>query len=115
MSHPQHEAADAPPRIALIGLGVLSATVLVAVGLAAVFQLAFEHAAPRIAAHRVRPPAPRLEVVGGSDLARVRAAGARRLTGYGWTDRSAGLARIPLDRALAITAQRGWADREAGS
>lgn len=31
----------------------------------------------------------------------------RLLTEYGWTDRRAGLARIPLERALEILAERG--------
>lgn len=28
--------------------------------------------------------------------------------GYGWTDRDAGLARIPIDRAIEILEGRGW-------
>ena len=113
MNAPQHETVDAPPRIALLGLGVLAGTVVAALILAGVFLLAVNRASPQIAAHHTTPPAPRLEVAGGSDLARIDAAGARRLTGYGWTDRKAGLAHIPLNRAMTITAGRGWADQEA--
>jgi hypothetical protein len=108
-----YERSDAPPRNALIGLGVLFACVFVALGLAAIFAVAFNSANPPMGARRVPPPAPRLEVHGGSDLAQVRAIGAERLATYGWTDRAAGLAHIPIDRAMAITAARGWRDQEA--
>ena len=32
------------------------------------------------------------------------------LASYGWTDRNAGIAHIPVDRAMAILAERGWPD-----
>jgi len=108
-----HEPTDAPARNALIGIGVLFACVFAGLALAAVFSGVFDRSAPPALHRAPAPPAPRLEVRGGSDLAQVRAAGARRLATYGWTDRAAGLAHIPIDRAMAITAERGWRDAEA--
>ena len=32
---------------------------------------------------------------------------AARLSSYGWVDRPAGVAHIPIDRAMAILAERG--------
>ena len=40
----------------------------------------------------------------------------RRITeGYGWVDRQAGIARIPVDQAMALLAARGTMPRPAGA
>jgi hypothetical protein len=56
------------------------------------------------------PPAPRLQVDPPADLAALRAAEGAALSRYGWEDRAAGVVRIPIDRALALTAERGLPD-----
>jgi hypothetical protein len=56
------------------------------------------------------PPAPHLQVDPPAELAALRAAEAAELSSYGWQDRAAGVVRIPIDRALALTAERGLAD-----
>jgi hypothetical protein len=102
VSAPGHETHDAPPRWALLGLGVLLAGLLTALGLAAIFLTVFDRAAgPAVAIAPSHPPAPRLEVIGGSDLAQVEARGQRRLDGS-----------LPIEQAMAIVAERGWADPE---
>jgi hypothetical protein len=53
------------------------------------------------------PPAPRLQVDPPADLAALRATEAAQLSSYGWEDRTTGVVRIPIDRALALTAERG--------
>jgi hypothetical protein len=58
------------------------------------------------------PPPPRLQAAPARELASVRAAAQGRLQGYGWTDRAAGLARIPIDRAMQLQARRGWSDQQ---
>lgn len=55
-------------------------------------------------------PAPRLQVDPAADLAAFRAAEASELSSYAWEDRAAGVVRIPIDRALALTAERGLPD-----
>jgi hypothetical protein len=63
---------------------------------------------PMVAANLKRTPRePRLEP---NPLAPRLAARAREdavLTSYGWVDRSAGVARIPIDRAMELLVQRG--------
>lgn len=54
------------------------------------------------------PPPPRLEVRPLETLEQVRARERELLEGYGSVDREAGLARIPIERAMAILAERGW-------
>ncbi|HKR88143.1 MAG TPA: hypothetical protein VJS38_08190 [Phenylobacterium sp.] len=104
---------DASMRIALIGIVAVLATavlgLLVAAGVSRLFDRSAIPAAPLVPA---APPAPQLEVRGGGDLAQVRARAQAKLSTYGWTDPGHAAARIPLDRALAITAQRGWSDPE---
>jgi hypothetical protein len=51
--------------------------------------------------------APRLEVDPRGDLAIFRATKARELAVLGWVDRDAGIARIPIDDALAIVLRSG--------
>lgn len=107
------QSRDPAPRYGLIGLASLGTTLALGLILATVFALAFQRAqGPPAVARPTRPPPPQLEADGGQALARVRADGARRLSAWGWTDRQAGLAHIPIDRAMALTAARGW-DRGA--
>jgi hypothetical protein len=56
----------------------------------------------------IQPPEPRLEANPQVTLDRVRARQEQLLNGFGWVDRDAGIARIPIDRAMAILAERGW-------
>jgi hypothetical protein len=53
------------------------------------------------------PPEPRLEEVPGEQLRQVRAAEDQVLNSAGWVDRQAGVARIPIDRAIDLTVQQG--------
>jgi hypothetical protein len=61
------------------------------------------------------PPAPRLEAEPGQTLDAYRAAQQQQLNSYGWVDRSAGVVRIPIDRAMDLTVQRGLPSRPAPS
>jgi hypothetical protein len=51
------------------------------------------------------PPEPRLQDDPAADLAAERAREQAQLDGYAWVDRDAGIARIPVDRAMAILAR----------
>jgi hypothetical protein len=59
------------------------------------------------------PPEPRLQgapghpMFGPEELRRLRADAQVRLSSYGWVDQSAGIAHIPIDRAIDIIAQDG--------
>ena len=63
--------------------------------------------APFPAEPRVGPP---LEVDPRAERVRIEKEASGRLETYGWTDREAGLARIPVERAIAILAEHGWPD-----
>lgn len=51
--------------------------------------------------------APRLQLAPDVDLQAFRAREDAELNSYGWIDRTAGVVRIPIDRAMELIAQRG--------
>jgi hypothetical protein len=53
------------------------------------------------------PPAPRLQAAPPRDMDELRAQDEQVLSTYGWVDRSSGVARIPVGRAISILAERG--------
>jgi hypothetical protein len=59
-------------------------------------------------------PQPRLLVKPGATLADLRAAEDAELNSYGWVDRNAEVARIPIDRAMQLIVERGLPDIGAG-
>jgi hypothetical protein len=61
------------------------------------------------------PPAPRLQTHPRDDLDRLLATEQRQLTTYGWVDHDRRLVRIPVQRAMQLTVERGLADWPASS
>lgn len=59
------------------------------------------------------PPEPRLQVAPLADLQALRARDAAALHSYAWIDRDAGVVRIPIERAIAVLAERGLPARPA--
>lgn len=55
----------------------------------------------------VAPPNPRLQVYPVRHWKDFRSAEAERLSTYGWMDRATGSVHIPIERAIALTAERG--------
>ena len=107
-----HETRDANIRsltILLVGLFLLLLLSLLAMGWMFWYLAGREETsrAPRAAAERDRPPAPRLQVDPATDLENLRKAEAAVLNSYGWVDRKAGIVRIPIDRAMEVRAERG--------
>lgn len=56
-------------------------------------------------------PEPRLEPIIGQTLAETRKREHEKLTTYGWVDKSGGVVRIPIERALELTAASGLPSR----
>jgi hypothetical protein len=52
-------------------------------------------------------PAPRLQPSPPIDLVKFKADESTRLNEYGWVDQKAGIAHIPIDRAIDIVAKKG--------
>jgi hypothetical protein len=64
-------------------------------------------APPRFADDSSPVPGPRLQATPPTDLVKLKEVELRRLNGYGWVDRAAGIAHIPIERAIDIVASKG--------
>ena len=72
--------------------------------------------AHRLAAEQARtdPPAPRLQSDPVDDWLNFQAENERVLSTYGWVDRSAGIVRIPIEKAMELAVERGFPVRQLG-
>ncbi|QDV37100.1 hypothetical protein [Tautonia plasticadhaerens] len=57
-------------------------------------------------------PGARLQEDPGRDMSKMRTDVTRRLESYGWVDRGNGVAHIPIERAMQITAENGLPARD---
>lgn len=61
-----------------------------------------------------QPPEPRLQMDPVAEFHKIRDAEEAILHGYGWVDKNAGIARIPIERAMEIVLDRGLPARAGG-
>jgi hypothetical protein len=64
---------------------------------------------------RVLPPQPRLQVYPRMDLKTYCEAEQKDLNSYGWVDEHNGVVRIPVERAMDLTLERGLPSRPAAA
>lgn len=104
------EAKDVNERtIVFILAGIAAATALV-IGTVFImiwrFEIAWTHSFSSLTPQQTAqsaPPAPHLQINPFADLAQQRAREDRLLHSYGWTSADHSTARIPIDRAMALT------------
>lgn len=113
LGRPAHESSDLPARrVVLVGLG-FAALVPIALGAIAVTVAVLQpRATPDLPLTALEvsergPPAPRLQEDPSAELDRLEESRVR-LHGFGWVDREAGIAHIPIDAAMDLLAKRGW-------
>jgi hypothetical protein len=114
-THHGHETQDVNIRV--VALFALSMAVVLAGSLALMaWVFGIIHTTPAghgprgrapIAATSPRPPAPRLQTSSTGELQEMRHAENVRLQSYGWVDRSIGMVRIPIDRAMQMVVEQG--------
>mgnify|MGYP001393650441 CR=1 FL=1 len=107
------EKTDTDPgaivRVASILIAVSVLAAVVAFGLFRALgtrEARLDPPAPRLArsdAGRL-PPAPRLQTAPADELLQLRTAEHQQLSGYGWVDEAGGVARIPIEEAMALYA-----------
>jgi hypothetical protein len=79
-------------------------------GLAGMMKQADPPPSPLVEAQsQAPPPGPRLQARPESELAAMRAREEAKLNGWGWVDRGAGVAHVPVERALEAVAREGLA------
>jgi hypothetical protein len=61
------------------------------------------------------PPEPRLAEHPAVEIQELHAKEDSLLSSYGWTDKMAGVVRIPIDRAIDLELQRGFPVRKEGA
>jgi len=110
-----YEHRDAPPKLVVAALAGLLSLVGIAAFVAWAILAGYggQRPAPRLTGFdsaAAVPAAPRLEVDQRRDRIALERQAEAHLTGYGWTNRAAGLAHIPIDRAMALQAAAGWPD-----
>lgn len=110
---PGFETRDVPPRrVLLVGMALVAGAGLIALlllGMVRLLEIGATKPAPGpLAAIERVPPAPRLQAEPALELEEMRARDALILESYGWIDREAGIARIPIARATALLVERGW-------
>ncbi len=96
------EQRDVNARAVWWSAAGLAATIALVLIVLAPFQRASRIGAPTLSA-----PPPALQQNPADDLRVMRAAEDATLRSYGWIDRDAGTIRIPIERAIELTAQRG--------
>lgn len=117
-----HETRDISVRVvAWSAFGLTVSTAVIYFAIAGLFK-AFEQSHPspdapsRTSLHpQMLAPAPRLQTNDAADLAKFRAAEEAQLHSYGWVDKSAGIVRIPIERAMDLIAERGLPTRGPGT
>jgi len=117
-----HETTDVNIRgIFTFGLGLLVAGMVIHVAVWLLFRFFAEREAHRvtpefpmaIGLESRLPPEPRLQTNPRQDLLDLRSQEDAILGSYGWLDKSAGVVRIPIDRAMRLTIERGLPARPA--
>jgi hypothetical protein len=113
-THRGHETRDFNIRV--VALFAMSLAILLAGSLALmawlldIFEVTPEGYVPRgapIAATIPRPPGPRLQTSPRGDMQEMLRAENARLQSYGWVDRTAGIARVPIDQAIQVVLEQG--------
>ena len=128
-----HETSDVNVRgIFGFGIGLAVGTGLVALVLFGAFTVMVKQFNPPAAVNaspltRNRPlvpesrrhaeqtfPEPRLQPNVQEDLKKFREQEHQRLYGYGWIDQNAGVAHVPIERAMDLALERGFPVRTPG-
>ena len=96
------------PLVIKFGIGLAALAVISMVLMWVMFivvedyiALSFETPAPMFE-ENILPPEPRLQVIPEEDLIALRKEEEKKLNSYGWIIRTAGIAQIPIDRAMYL-------------
>ena len=115
-----HETRDVSVRMVVFTLGFLAmGAAIVCLLIYGIFWYLADHplsvAPPNPLAETDKqqfPPVPRIEEHPTIELKDLRAQEDKILTTYGWTNKNAGIVRIPIDRAMELQSERGFPTRK---
>jgi hypothetical protein len=107
MAEQRHESQEPDLRGVLVAGAIVSAFIVIAVGVCLWLVALFGGSARPLARAEHNPmPQPHLQPHPLADRQRYEAQERAKLSGYAWVDRSSGIVRIPIDRAMQILAQQ---------
>ena len=104
--HPHDSGRDLDVRAIRIGAIVIACGILFAL-VAAFFLLRARGPAVNTPTQSFRAPAPLLQAAPQVERSQYFAEKARLTGSYGWVDRQAGIARIPVEEAMRVMAAQG--------
>jgi hypothetical protein len=113
VGHEESDVSARPITISAAAIAAICAAAIVAMlvlfNLLARFQAAQTAApSPLAASYGLKePPEPRLQTDPRQDLLDLRARDGAAIGAYAWADKQAGIVRIPVERAIALLAERG--------
>jgi len=109
-----YEKSDLKPKpIVIFGVILSLVTILAFVATYGMIRLLGWWERPRLEtpasplATRTVPPEPRLQVEAPKELKGLQKAEQEVLTTYAWVSKEAGIARIPIERAMQLVLERG--------
>jgi len=111
--HEERDVSARPVALAVLGLAGFCVAAFVLMQLLFNFFAALQSRqsaapSPLAGAYGLKePPEPRLQVFPLQDLQALRTREAAALHSYAWVDREAEVVRIPIERAIAVLAERG--------
>jgi hypothetical protein len=116
VSRPAYQPDESSAGLGFAAMAGLLALIPIGAAVAALMFWAFARsyhppAATPLPAPRVAGP--RLEAHPRTDRQALEGPERAQLESYGWSDRAAGLAHVPIERAMAMQAAQGWPDAEA--
>lgn len=118
---PGYETRDVtirPMVWAALGLALLILTGMLASWVAFKYFVRVQKLGPNASPFentRELPPAPRLQVAPAEALKAYQAEENAKLTSYGWVEKNAGVVRIPIERAMQLSLERGFPVRPGGA
>lgn len=119
IGHEERDVSAGPIALSVVGLAVVGVAALVAMLLLFTVLARWQAAqsnppSPLAATYGLKePPAPRLQTDPRQDLVDLRARDGAAIHSYAWVDKQAGIVRIPVERAIALLAERGLPARSA--
>jgi hypothetical protein len=101
---PDYERSDVNARlVGGLAVGLVAFLLLTPVALRGIYTIPGDG----LAGPRPAVPAPRLQISPATDLLTLSRAEDALLANYGWVDQPSGIVRLPIDRAITLTAERG--------
>ena len=112
--HEHKDADDFGVALIVVLVLLLVAVSLLTAGGVVSFATRTDKPAARLFAKRSQFPEPRLEAHPAADYTASKGDAEIELHSYGWIDRKAGLAHVPIEEAMTLLSQRGLPDVGGG-